>query len=225
MNTSILFRALAALCLLCVLPKLGALTITQTASFNVADQSPGNEDSRVSAAWSPQQFSPRLGTLTGATLLINFYGTATSIQRNPFDFPTPMPHRSTIEITSIARILDDGQDYWSDNNFAFFAGPLVEIAPNFTESYAFSRDFNLSYIIPNVPLAAYTGIEFLDILIGGRSMTDSRWGSNEIAGTIDVALTYTYHVTDEGSSLFLVLVGLGAIWMLRAHGLRGSGAC
>jgi hypothetical protein len=201
-------RGLAALALLCLLPRASALTITQTASFNIYNASSGSGTAVGYSPWLAQQFSPSLGTLTGVSLVGVFQGTASTAEVNIFQ--VPQTYTPTVEIWSRLALISGGNAWETPTITTTYSSAPVTLAPG--RSNTIYGSFNHAHSLDTVPLNTFIGGGTTLVDLVGRAIGTNSWGGTQLQGTIDLSLVYTYNVPDAGSALAMfasVLAGLG----------------
>lgn len=210
-------RALAVLCLLCVLPKLGAtvLTITQTAAgTNAGDYGFGNSAS-VGLEFAP--FDARLGTLTGVSLTYSFQVSVSISEFNPFD--TPMIIGPAIIGTARAFAIHDGE---LASNFlsAEYArrDPIVELAPGRTHGISETFNFLWADSLTGPALNAFIGGGGIRTTVSSTLGVRGGYGSTNHTINVTTTLEYRYTVPDSGTTL--LTLSLTLTLLLGFHSLR-----
>lgn len=214
MNASTL-RGLAALCLLSILPRLGAFVVVQSTSISIFR---GAEPHIFSfgGTWGYQPFDPALGTLESVTLETRLSATLTMTEFNFFSSGPPAYTMGPIQWTPTAMIGFSAftADGLSANANLFASAQTVTIQPNASEAAA----VDVSHLLTStttlpVAMGNFSNPALLhQAILGGNVFESTTYGNSTMRGTITATLTYNYSVTDTGASsailFFLPLVGL-----------------
>jgi hypothetical protein len=217
-------RGVSALCLLCVLPKLGAtvLTITQAASFQVSNANSGQNLVGYSAVWSYTPFNPSLGVLESVTFTAVATATVSAGNVNWYDFspgppPTPTPPRMFIPYTALhVNVTPNLMPIPTLNasDYSYGAPVLVEVGGVF--SHTAIHTITVSETTTDLGLLArYSDPALSKALLIAQGEGYGRFGGMSIDGTIQTLLIYNYRVPENGATITLFALALGVIASVR----------
>ena len=231
MNSPTVLRALAALCLLCVLPRLGALTITQTTSFTASGSAAGYGPlTGPGGVWHYLPFNTTLGTLQSVAFSVTTVATVNMLEINAWATPQgpvgAMLFTPRVEMNLFATSTDGG----GGNSFAGSSGPTVTLQYLETASHTADLTTNVAALLTDSSsLARYSGVGQWPLGITPHQTNISttihssgRFGGVSSEGTATVTLTYHYDVPDAGNSgllgtaMLICLLGFHRITESRA---------
>ncbi len=189
-------RGLAALALLCLLPRASALTVTQTHSFSGGAVVAAPGWANVTSAWTfdiPQTSLP----LVSVTLNAHFSVSALDTFFNFYAFMLPHEPTATFRgdfyFNGLAPAMAGVEVEQTQTAAASIVAPGGTIATPFTFSVDYSRTFDTA-----ADFAAFAGLQHtLNI---GSSIRGGGTGSNFTTG--NVTLTFVYN-TPDGDGNFL----------------------
>jgi drug/metabolite transporter superfamily protein YnfA len=215
-------RGLAALCLLCVLPKLGATVLTMTQTANVSN---GNSGQRLVGAGATFHFAPfdsALGVLESVTFAATASVTVSAgdvhwypAENNPpvwiaREFtPYTAMHLDFIPGTNIP------QTRVSD--YSYGERTLVQPFQSFSHTHLHVTTFSQT---ESAVLASYLdpSLTFLRVNTIGEGY--ARYGGLSVYGSVQASLTYNYRVPEAGATI--AMLG-GALLLLFVVGCRAHG--
>lgn len=226
-------RGIAALCLLAVLPRLGAtvLTVTQAISYNASSYRIGGNIAVYSALWQYQQFDDSLGELESVTLTVTASARVSAFDVNvvgPAITPVPITVTPYVSL-SLTGTLSDLFTVPSD--FVRSEGVEVYVPPYGSFSHSADLSVGFTKTTSNVSdLARFSGrslalyglpphVALLRIEGSGYG----HYGSNDLQGVINATLVYNYRVSEHGQTVVLFGGALGLVGLvIRARGRRAK---
>lgn len=235
------FRGLAALALVCLLvPRAGALTITETFSYDVFrlfGQGNGTNNS-VGARWDYSAFNPALGTLEGVSFLSTTTASVHLFEINHFlNYALPGPTPVTVVYTpSVTLSLHQSStDGIGGSSATTASGPTVTLAPAGTVNFTANLTTSV-FVTTSVPLELdyFSGAAIWPFNgpphragLNTNFSGNNYFGSISINGTTTSTLTYTYRaaaspVPDGGGTAGLLAVSAGVVMLGGAHRRRVS---
>jgi hypothetical protein len=210
-----ILRGCAVLALLC-LPRVSALTITQTTTTAVGGMANGSGAAICSAYLFADPFSAA-GTLTSVSLSVDFLATASTADINLFGFLTVF--EESLRVSSVVRIIGDT---WQSEISELQTGGSVPLALG--QSAGFSATFHQVHfaMLPlDLFLAGTISTGITPFVFTGRAEGSTWLGSTFINGTVTMSLVYDYDaltispaseaVADSGGAAGLLVCAIGLI--------------
>lgn len=214
--TSNVLRGLAALCLLCVMPRLGAtvMTINQSASFNVSRYVVGVSSVNAGAYWDFVPFDPAKGILESVTFSATVTMTVSAADLHWYPEPgiPPYPNQPR-EFTPYTQLHVSAYPMGSlglgltGSDISY--GDRVLVQPGGLISHTATHVVTVSDTITDpAGLMRYSDPAFSDATIDTVSVGYGRYGGISIGGTIEASLTYNYRVPEAGATLAMLCAAL-----------------
>jgi hypothetical protein len=213
-------RGLAALALLCLLPRASALTITHTETLYATSGGPAVANSvYASTAWQVPKFNPALGTLDAMHVSVSTIGEAWSSDVNLTTIV--LGNNPSLEVTSLFFFPNTLLGAVSQTT-RYQIGPSdpPTIPPGGIVSYTFDYSLTLTETF-NTDLSPLigTGSHTMAVTIYARPGSDTIGA--RVNGTSVASVTYHYRVSDDSAStLAMFSASFVAVLFLSIHRRR-----
>jgi len=199
-------RGFAVLALLCLaVPRVSALTITQTAKFDLLGFTSGSLPTTLGADWDFAPFAEPGANLTSVTVNGTVSINASVTEVNPFQVPLGngafVLFDSRINLGAFSVVLATNQ--------ASAGGGIIPPHGAQTVNVALANTFSLTTTDPAL-LGFFTAGD-LPLTQGNKFSGSTSYGYASAIGTSNLSITYTYAVSENGSSLLLFAGALGLI--------------
>lgn len=205
-------RGFVALALLCLLPRLGANPITQTATLETGSEAHSPHALMGSAAtWNYSLYNGG-APLTNVLLTETITFSGSGFEFNPFNYAFGYSYSYTpVHSISIAGYSAELLSVISGYSFASASGVL---APHTTVYYSGSRTFTFEHSFTSqAELAQFIGSGTGTFWEFAGAYGNSEWGSDYSSATAVVQLTF--NAPDSGSTLALLLLPVLGLAVVR----------
>lgn len=211
-------RGLAALCLLCVLPRLDALVISHTYNIGAGGTVYGSFQLLLgqTLAITPATSMPTSVEVFGT---ISVHLTATEL--NPFDVPQPLiPALGTDGVLRGFDAVPGAQHSWSTAPMiASQSSDLVLMPAHGGHSMAALFQFSPTVVLTDPDsIAAFTSPAPV-MLYNSTNWATERYGETQANVTGTITINYVFSVEDGGAGVLLLLP---VVLALVVHRVRGS---
>jgi hypothetical protein len=203
-------RGLAVLCLLCVLPKLGAM-IVQTATFYGFDERSVGVH-RWGTSWAPTPYANAAEPLSSALITATVSISLTGREYNPYDYAL-FAGTSTFA-TSTFSLNGSGSTFISERKDWVVQGATVSLdpktwGPTIRHVYTFEHQF---LITDPSTLSAFLSNK-VSLSFSTEGFIPSSYGSSVLQSMISA--TVGYNVADDGPAALLFAPAAGILLWIR----------
>ena len=209
-----LLRSSAVLAMLCLLPRVSALSINQTATFNLHGSTHSNLPAALVASWHFDPFNVPGAKLDSVTFagIVSVKATVTEV--NPFQFP--IGDGSFVDLNSYLRISPSDVILLAHTTSPFGQGEIIP-ATWPPSSHTVSKTVTNSF---SENLADPIWLNFF--ADGTKPLTQdtafygwTSWSSASATGASDLSLTFNYTVPEGGGTVVLLAGTIGVVAGLR----------
>lgn len=222
MKSSCLRRALAvaALCLITSLPRLGA-TVVQTGTITAADWRTGLSTFQIGGNWIFDLHDPASGPLNSVTLEIETAVNMQVLETNFFG--TPLLFAPNVQFQTYFALITPDQGIIHDSQPVSSQSLATPFSLDPNESRTVTHNFvhRTTYTADPAILADFIGTGNGQLFLQASVTPLTDHGTTTVAATTTARLTF--NVTDAGGTAGMMLAGLSVLGLMLRRRFHGDG--